>query len=1261
VLVILLINTLHAKENIVPKNELRTTVCINGEWDFTTDNKVWPKTKIRVPSPWNINSFTGGPGGNHRLFPSYPKEWEGADAGWYKRQLSVPDSWSGKKIFIRFNAASYYTEVYMNGAKAGSHETGFTPFSIDVTPHVKFGQDNEILVSVTGWTKFMVNGKFPFPTGSFWGMHVKGIWQDVFVDVVPVVRIEDVYITTSVREKKIRAQLTLTNNSDKPCEVVINNRVTDWTKKPGNPGPARKQFSQTNVSLEPNSTKVVIVEEPWLKPILWGPDDPHLYVLTSNILINTKPADEVNTRFGFREFWIEDNKFLLNGIPINLRGDSWHYMGYSQQNKQYAELWYDMDKKTNINVVRLHAQVYPEFYLEAADEKGMLITDETAIWGSHLANYYGDRFMACATQHITELVKRDRNHPSVVIWSVENECLAAHNFGGIKSNNGADTQEDLAKLLSGLVDVITNLDPTRPVSADGDGDLGDKLPIFSIHYAGYTVGDELLNKNKPLNIGEGGSMYYSVPSELACLGGDKVYESFNDRMETIGKYELAYLVQYERQWANQIGLFNTVWYCLEPLPFKERKLVYKDLSVPGVKPEIIGTYTVTLNPGYDDSLPKWNPNPAYKYMQESLIPIRFFYDQQDTTFYAGTVKRSFTIHNDSMQKQKLDFVWDVAGKTKPVAKGIIPVTIEPSEYKIITVKIPFPKISQPLAVEFNAKLTKNNKVLFREPRKWTVYPDSIPAGLNKDAGQIGIFKGSNNLKSAVLSMGITPVELDIDGPISYDKINVVLVDLYEVAVSSGQLNRIYDAVNTVNRPLKVIVFASPANMKNIFGQSVNTQPSKDNPVFTGKYGMFPLEPAIVDGLEEDDLKFWPPDRTVIDYLIKQPYPGNVKPLLVDGDGESACLAVYRGNGLILLNTINLAEKQAMVPAAKVLIKNMVRYAADYKPVINTKAGLIADAVSNLSKMLRMFGVDYVEATSAETIADCGLLIIDGTGLLGNIDMNIVKEKIKSGMKVLLCNVTPETVAEYSKLVDAKLNLVPTQREEQIRVNKRSSLINGLTNNDLFWIMPGVKTPIMNFGVDVANIKTADVVTQTPKTDWRSWCWQGENFKTAAVLRSERERPEKINGLVTVNSGQGQVIIDQLLVLPLHEKSRKIFGQMLTNLGVKLSDQLNQDLMEAALDDNGYIRNWNFIGPITSTTTDVPHELNKEFETKQWSELRVKSDSPVIDFRDSKVVSNMPEKSCVYIAGYIYSVKAADALLESPEEIVSDLVISNNGG
>ena len=242
-------------EGIVNKTEkeYRKEMCLNGYWDFQPvalpkdykqgkgiapelslpANNAWSSTHIKIPSPWNINSFANRDqeGPDHRNYPSYPKEWEQVKMAWMKKSITIPADWEDRQIKLYFEAVAGYTEIYINKEKVGENFDLFLPFSLDITGKAKPGEMVEILVGVRSQSLFEDNstiGRRILPAGSMWGSHINGIWQDVYLLALPKIHIEDVYVKPLVSKNTLELEVTVQNNTDKKADVQLQGNIREW-------------------------------------------------------------------------------------------------------------------------------------------------------------------------------------------------------------------------------------------------------------------------------------------------------------------------------------------------------------------------------------------------------------------------------------------------------------------------------------------------------------------------------------------------------------------------------------------------------------------------------------------------------------------------------------------------------------------------------------------------------------------------------------------------------------------------------------------------------------------------------------------------------------------------------------------------------------------------------------------------------------------------------------------------------------------------
>lgn len=644
----------------------RQNLCLNGTWQFEPvalppgfKEGVDPapelpafsaddvsKTPIRIPSPWNVNSFAdkNGQAGDFITFPSYPKSWESVKMGWLSKKVNVPASWKGKHVSLHFEAVAGDAQILVNGKLVGHNFDIFLPFDIDVTAYLHYGQDNEITVGVRKASLFDhrgEHGRRTYQAGSFWGQHIAGIWQDVELVATPLNYIQDVYVRPQVDEGKLITEVRIRNTSASELRVQLAGDVYEWrnlaSKTVQDAASPAGQLSP-NAALSIASKEVVIPAgtEKTLnlealagnKLKLWSMASPNLYGLVIKEIVNGKTVDRKYTRFGWRQTKIEGSKFLLNGKPVVLKGDSWHFMGIPQMTRRYAWAWFTALKAANLNAVRLHAEPYPRFYLDMADEMGIMVLDESAMWASDGGPKFDDpAYWKDSENHMARLVLRDRNHPAIFGWSISNEIMPVirnvmHNPPGLA--------DQLIAHYSIWADTCRKLDPSRPwISADGEDDGDGRLPVYVVHYGGFQSMDRGQKSGKPWGVGEAGNAYYGTPEQVATTNGDRAYQSFLGRMEGVAISSYQSLVAQRQRNASYRSVFNLAWYGLKPLnlgmhdttraPNLDDGIFFTQYTegVEGVQPERLGPYTTTFNPGYDPALPLYETWPLFEAIRDA--------------------------------------------------------------------------------------------------------------------------------------------------------------------------------------------------------------------------------------------------------------------------------------------------------------------------------------------------------------------------------------------------------------------------------------------------------------------------------------------------------------------------------------------------------------------------------------------------------------------------------------------------------------------
>ena len=409
---------------------------------------------------------------------------------------------------------------------------------------------------------------------------------------------------------------------------------------------------------------------------------PNLYALLLSIQNKKKTIDTKYERFGWREWTLQGTTQCLNGKPYALHGDSWHFMGIPQMTRRYAWAWFTAIKGMNGNAVRPHAQVYPRFYLDMADEMGICVLNETANWASDGGpKLDSEHFWKESKEHLKRFVLRDRNHASVFGWSIsnENKPVILHVY------NRPELIPAQQKAWEEWRDIVRQYDPTRPwISSDGEDDGNGILPVTVGHYGDTNSMKNWISIGKPWGIGEHSMAYYGTPEQVSKYNGERAYESQEGRMEGLANECYNLIANQRRLGASYSTVFNMAWYALKPLPLGKKDCStapsvnedgiffseYRE-GIPGVQPERIGPYSTTFNPGYDPTLPLYQEWPMYSALRAANAP-----GEPAWSPYAVINKTQYeAIKSESMIEnyKEVVFIGNPTGKIKQLldAQGVV--------------------------------------------------------------------------------------------------------------------------------------------------------------------------------------------------------------------------------------------------------------------------------------------------------------------------------------------------------------------------------------------------------------------------------------------------------------------------------------------------------------------------------------------------------------------------------------------------------------
>ena len=394
---------------------------------------------VDLPHDWSIESKPdrdnpSGSGGG--FFPN--------GIGWYRKSFHGSFDWKGKRVSVEFDGVYRDATVYLNGHKLGTHPYGYTAFTFDLTPGLNYSGVNVLAVRVD-------NSAQP---NSRW-YSGSGIYRHVRVVVTDPTHVAHwgVFVTTpeaTSASAKVSVRTRVANESSGAASVTIETTLLDKT---GN----KVGGAQSKLTLGAGKEDEAAQEIAVANPALWSPESPTLYRAVSTVRRDGKVIDQVTTPFGIRTLvWSAEKGLLLNGKSIKLNGGSVHHdngplgaAGFDRAEERKVELL----KAAGMNAVRTAHNPPSTAFLDACDRLGLLVLDEPFdVWEAHKVKFdYGSDFDGSWKQDVSSMVRRDRNHPSIVIWGIGNEIPE------LEVDRGAALGKQ-------IIEQVRALDNTRPLT-----------------------------------------------------------------------------------------------------------------------------------------------------------------------------------------------------------------------------------------------------------------------------------------------------------------------------------------------------------------------------------------------------------------------------------------------------------------------------------------------------------------------------------------------------------------------------------------------------------------------------------------------------------------------------------------------------------------------------------------------------------------------------------------------------------------------------
>ena len=464
----------------------REVVSLDGTWEIIFDpenagrDADWHKDEVF--SAHNAKRNITVPG----CWEEIEKDYEGV--AFYRRKFKVPANWEGKVVHLNFDAVNFFSEVWVNDQAIGYHEGGFTPFKLCIHKMLKPGEENVLILRVTGPVLMQnktIDGVGKMETTQWRGAIAGGIWQPVKLIATDRMHIKDVFIEPKIFNNTATFHMELKHagvkSSPAQIEVAIRSVRTESIiarmTKTLNIKPGIKELSWT-------------LNIPDAK--YWSTDDPYLYRADISVAYDGRISDSWSSRFGMRKFTIRNKRFYLNGKPIYLKATFFEGLYPTKlaypDSREMAMREIKLAKEAGFNMIRPWRKPPPKMWLDLCDEIGVMTVGSMAIECMDFP-FESARLPGWAENEIRESILRDRNRTCVVQWELFNELK----------------RPVLIQLLHPMSMLARKLDPTRMI-LDESGGWAQGASMFlpyeseptkfnDIHaYPGPFVNDEIYTK-----------------------------------------------------------------------------------------------------------------------------------------------------------------------------------------------------------------------------------------------------------------------------------------------------------------------------------------------------------------------------------------------------------------------------------------------------------------------------------------------------------------------------------------------------------------------------------------------------------------------------------------------------------------------------------------------------------------------------------------------------------------------------------------------
>ncbi len=973
----------------------RLVANLGGAWGFM------PVKELRYPPKgrWHKMRIAKTQVCKRSHWGKYSKEWAKATCGWYRRQIDLPEEFVGRRIKVKFMAVHAEADVWCNGIKVGRHVGGLTPFEVDITDAAKLGQTNEILVACRGPLDKRIETQ---PRGAMYRYHA-GIWQKVLLEARARVFVDNVFIITSVREKTLTLRTTLRNEDSVEQEARVSHDVLDGAT-------VVKRVPGKRARIKPGETITVEQQIPWADAKLWSFETPHLYTLRTDLTGPSGLREGRSTRFGFREFWIDGHMFRLNGAKVRIKA-TWGHSGewyYGRPQPIAAKL--RVLKQYHLNAVRYHGQLLPPEFLDAADKVGMMVIAESGL-------YHGP-VHPNSLVHTREWILRDRNHPSIVIWSGSNE------FGHWIVPRDKTRTAFLLKQEA----LIRSLDPTRPIMQHGYGPLDGKEEIYNIHYPERALAmmpntfywpldpnieinpaypDFTWRQEKPLAIGE---------HLLGCDGQSSLFEGDT----AYGK---------GRDWSAAARVFSLAMNA------------YRVCGVAHVAPQVF------------QSSPdgKSVPNPYLEGIAQAFKPEGMFFVNL-CRHYRGreTLRKTVVVYNETLREQTYEWTW--GGSVGPTSVRTLGQTwervrLEPGDLRRLEAAADLPSV-EGLS---KGRLVVGLRRAGEHTSLQTINVDiSISPPLAKIAlsKPVGLYDPRRTTAARLAALGVKAKPIRSPSAAALRGLHLLVIGKDAL---TEKIEEQASAIAQFVRSGGNVICLEQQVMPRWLPVPLQLVSARGSPTETAAFVRDGQHPILANLRNAAPCSAWRDNHVVTRLSMYKPAVGNFIPLVDSNLKLERCpmIEIPNGRGAYIVSQLALVSKFDREPMAATLLANALKYLDQRQPKEWPSVAVLAEENSHFADALRSdIKAQFTQIASAAALPKSGVALLDA-GELTMPNAHRLRTFAEAGGTVLVQAAKPGDEARLQKLLAAPVSLEAAQAAP-VSLIKGPEGTRGISNYDLAW-------------------------------------------------------------------------------------------------------------------------------------------------------------------------------------------------------------------